>query len=92
MGEMAIDGQAGVDVERFYVVPWYALDGSQGVQLREVRGGRTTYGWLRAAAPTAADPTEVWRTLDAGPWVTVGHGDVFDVARQLGYSLLEGSR
>ena len=92
MGEMAIDGQAGVDVERFYLVPSYALEGSQGVQLREVRGGGTTYGWLTVASPTAADPTEVWRTLDAGPWVTVGHGDVFEVAGQLGYSRLEVSR
>lgn len=78
---------SGVDVGRFYVLPSYALDGSQGVQLREIRADHTTYGWLMPAADVAS--TEVWRTLDAGPWVTAGRGTVFEVAEQLGYARLD---
>lgn len=91
MGATVNAGPANVDV-KFYVLPSYAPDDSRGLQLREIRDGYTRFGWLTAASSTAADPTEVWRTLDAGPWVTVGHGDVFEVAGQLGYSRLEVSR
>lgn len=71
---------------REYRMPTYAPDGSQGMQLIETRAnGTVTYGWLTPATPTAADPTEVWRTLDAGPWITVGRGDIFAVAESLGY-------